>query len=277
VEEAEVAGIFGSESTPLPETSVTGRKPIGSGCFGGTEAARGESDMEPHGANPGRTPGPKGSDEEVVRHQRQAQLQDYVDGTLDDKVALRLHLDAQRIPDLQSDLDDFREFFGALDAAPRAEPGADFDRTVIESIPIEFYASAPRKPHRIMIFGDSEESVPMRSLGWIQRASIALLLADLCVVAFGRTPLATPFATVGRWIASGLHGLADFSRTTPVFDTVAASLATGYDAFHEFVSATATGQPSLMAPVILLALAASSTALRGVQRRRESFLAGTSH
>ncbi len=222
------------------------------------------------------SPGEMPPDAEAIRRSWQDSLQDYVDGTLDEKKALRLHLDAQRIEALQRDLDEMRELFSALDRTPRAEPGADFDQAVLEGLPYEFYASAPRRPQRVLIFADADASAVTRGLGYGQRLSIILLLLDLGVLAFGRTIVARPFVAVAAWLGGGVEALVDSTASWGFLHSVALATASGYSALQSFVSSTATGQASIWIPLTLVSIVVTTTLLARVRLHREQAEVGAS-
>jgi anti-sigma factor RsiW len=204
-------------------------------------------------------------------------VQDYVDGTLDSKLALRMHLAAQRDPALQREIDETREMFQALQAVPPAQPSANFDRRVLRSVPLARYASAPRRSPRVLLLGDPTESTVMQALGWVQRLSSVWLGAYLLVAILGRTAVAEPVALLGRRLAEFFAQMADQSSGVGVLHAVAASLASGYDAFLHSFSRVATGQASFLWPATLISLAVLATVLRRVQHRKESPRAAAGH
>lgn len=69
----------------------------------------------------------------------------YVEGELDDKLALELVLVAEREPAVARALEQHRGFLSTLDRLGRAEPAPGFDDRILASVPYERYASAPRR------------------------------------------------------------------------------------------------------------------------------------
>lgn len=200
------------------------------------------------------------ADADAVRAQWQKHLQDYVDGTLDDELALRLHLDAQKIPALQADLDRMRALFSALDETPRAEPGPDFDRRVLEDLPYEFYASAPRRAPKVLLLGEENPTVLSRVLLWTQRTSLGLLALHLALWVLGGTPVLRPLASAGRWVGEGLRSFGSAEGGGNPMVGVVAFLSGIYDGVAASLGQMASGQGPLWLPSLALAVAVVSTA-----------------
>ena len=199
------------------------------------------------------------ADAEAIRAQWQKHLQDYVDGTLDDELALRLHLDAQKIPALQEDLEQMRALFSALDETPRAEPDPDFDRRVLEDLPYEFYASAPRRAPRVLLLGEENPTVLSRILLWAQRVSLGLMGLHLVLWALGGTPLVRQLAIAGRWVGEGLRSFGSSGGDGNPMVGVVAFLSGIYDGAAGSLGQMAAGQTPLWVPSLALAVAAIST------------------
>lgn len=118
-------------------------------------------------------------------------IQGYVDGTLEDKEALRMNLRAQADAALETRVDEMRGFFSALDAMPRDEPSAGFDAPILEKVPLERYRTAPRRRQPVIVIGDLAPSRLARTVQSMGKVSMAVGAAYLLTLGLiGVTALA---------------------------------------------------------------------------------------
>lgn len=155
-------------------------------------------------------------------------LQEYVDGTLDDKRALRLHLQAERDPALAAELAATRALFSALDGLERAEPSAAFDQAVLERVPLERYRSAPRRAPRALRIGDPSPTLAERTVRPFGRALLAGFAAWILVLVVGRTALQRVLDRGAESLAGRLAEWAASTEHTPILSGLVAGLARLY-------------------------------------------------
>lgn len=130
-----------------------------------------------------------------------ANVQDYVDGTMPRREAMRFYLLVQRDAGLAAEVERYRAILQALDSEPREDPSARFaDATILASIPFEHYRSAPRRGE----LWPGLERVPFLAR-WLHRTRRAALAA---AAAYGLVLL-----TSHSFLAAGM---ARFSRATQV-------------------------------------------------------------
>lgn len=157
-------------------------------------------------------------------------LQAYVDGTLDEKRALRLHLRAQADADLGRQLEQTRALFAALDAMPVQEPSSGFDEAVLATVPLERYRSAPRRADRVLVIGDLAPSAWARALQRAGRGALAAAAAYVLVLVIGRSALQEGVSSLARAVDAGLADMASSVRSVPVLAELVGALGRGYDA-----------------------------------------------
>jgi anti-sigma factor RsiW len=173
----------------------------------------------------------QGSDGQMNRAQEfEPHVQDYVEGTLDAKQALRLHLRAQADPVIAEELARTRAFFAALDAMPREEPPVDFDARVLASVPFEYYRSAPQRPATVLVLGDLAPAawwVALRRAGRGAMATAAAYVLALVVANSALRDLATSFAaSIDRMLDAAVQGTA----SNPALSGLVSGLERAYDA-----------------------------------------------
>lgn len=209
---------------------------------------------------------------EGQRAQYRALLQDYVDGTLDDKAALRLHLFAERDDVIASELAAMREFFAGLDAARTEEPSPGFDDRVLAAIPYEKYATAPRLPERVLVVGDDSVPLPVRLLAPLRHGLTAVAAGYVLFLAVSHSALRDGAVGLARWTGAGLSSLAARTQEVPVLSDVVGFVARTYDAGTSWLAsvATTTGE-GILTFVLGLALGAMVLGFHlGVRRRGDA-------
>lgn len=195
-----------------------------------------------------------------------ALVDSYVDGTLDEKSALRLHLAAQKDPALAAELERTRAFFSALEAAPVAEPSARFDAAVLSRLPLERYATAPRKAPRTLVLGATEETVAERAARPLGRGLLAGAVAYVLVLLVGRSALQSGLTRGAAVVDDALADLATRTATTPVLSDLVVGVDRVYDAIASGVAAAAVWMgPSLA--TVLFGLLLGATVLWPLARR----------
>jgi hypothetical protein len=183
----------------------------------------------------------------------------YVDGTLDDKTALRLGLAAEKSPELKAEIERARSFHAALASMPVEAPAGSFDERVLTSVPYQRYASAPRRSPIVVVLGELTPSPVQRAVQRLGGAVSAVAAAWLLAVALGSTAWQAHVAAAGARIGAGLQGWAVSMDGTAVIGPVARILSAAYDAaFGAFGSVAGTmglGLTIFVSGVLLGALA----------------------
>jgi anti-sigma factor RsiW len=190
----------------------------------------------------------RNEDHGQLRAYWRARLQDYVDGTLPEKQALRLHLFVQEDPVLAAELAETRGLFRALDQIPRQIPGPDFDAEVLERVPHERYASSPRRPDRVLVLGEERPVLPVAVGRSLRRAAFTAVIAWGLVVAVSHSFLQRTVVLATSWLGEQLAALAARTESVPVLSSVVGLMHRGYDAL---VAATGTVSGLLGGGVLL--------------------------
>lgn len=157
-------------------------------------------------------------------------LQEYVDRTLEEKEALRLHLRAQADAGLAARLDATRSFFAALDGMERAEPSPSFDARILASLPLEHYRSAPRRSAPVLVLGDLAPSawwVALRSAG---RGAMAIAGAYLLTLVVANSALQSVISAAALRVDHALTAAAQRTDAAGPWSSLVGALARGYDA-----------------------------------------------
>lgn len=157
-------------------------------------------------------------------------LQEYVDGTLEAKEALRLHLRTQADAGLAAELDATRSFFTALDGLPRAEPGPDFDARVLAAIPLEHYRSAPRRAPAVLVIGDLAPAMWWVALRRAGRGAVATAAAYLLVLVVANSALQSGISSLALTIDRALASAVERTASSDALSPLVSALARGYDA-----------------------------------------------
>ena len=179
-----------------------------------------------------------------------AQVQEYVDGTMPRRDAVRFYLLVQREPALAAEVELYRGIAAALAAEPRQEPSARLDdAAILRTIPYEHYRSAPQRPSLWPML----ERVPPLAR-WLRRTrSVALATAAAYGLALlaGHSVLAAGLRRFCLAIQSQLSEWASASNGTPVLAPVLDALARGHDAWMSLIA----GLDSLVGtPLLTLAI-----------------------
>jgi anti-sigma factor RsiW len=157
-------------------------------------------------------------------------LDAYVDGTLDDKEALRLAVAAEQSPELKAEIERVRGFHAALSVMPVSEPGSEFDHRVLESVPLDRYAAAPRRRPLVVALGEWAPSPVQRLAERLGSALSAAALAWVLAVALGSTAWQAQVSAAGGWIGGQLQSWSAAAAGTAVVGPVARILSAAYDA-----------------------------------------------
>ena len=195
----------------------------------------------------------------------------YVDGTLDDKQALRLHLRAQADPVVEERLRSTRAFFEALESMPRDEPGEEFDAAVLARVPLDRYASAPRRRPPVIVIGDLAPSRLARTVRSMGRLSIAVTAAYLLTLAVAGTQVGSVVASGADRVAATLQSWAAASESVPVLGALVGVLGSIHRAVPASVGGLADEVGLHGATVVLgLVLGVAVLVAATAQRRRRA-------
>ena len=164
-------------------------------------------------------------------------LQAYLDGTLPRKEAVKLFLYAEKHSDLQAELDQYRELFSSLDAAPVEEPSPLFDERVLARIPYEKYETAPRRALPVLTIGAEAPSLLARLLRPMRNGLSAAAAAYVLFLVVSHSFLAKTVADAAAVLGEGLGRLAAGTNDVPVVSVLVGSLARAYDAVTSSVAA----------------------------------------
>ena len=154
----------------------------------------------------------------------------FVDGTLDEKTALRLGLAAEKSPELRAEIDRARAFHAALSSIPVEAPSGTFDERILASVPYQRYASAPRRSPIVVALGELTPSPVQRLVHRLGGALSAVAAAWLLAVALGSTAWQAQVAAAGTRVGAGLQGWASATEGSAVIGPVARILSATYDA-----------------------------------------------
>ncbi len=169
-----------------------------------------------------------------------ARIQDYLDDTLPRQEAVEFFLYAQKHPELQAELDSYRELVTQLQEMPHAQPGADFDTPVLASLPLERYESKPRLAERVLVIGDEQPTLVQRTAGRVSRGMLAVSAAYVLFLAVSHSFLAQTATKLAGAVGDSLHAAAARTQTVPVLSTVVDLSARGYDAVVASVASIET-------------------------------------
>ena len=197
----------------------------------------------------------------------------YVDGTLDEKDALRLTVAAEKSPELKVALERARDFHAALATMPVAEPGDGFDAPVLESVPLARYATAPRRRPLVVALGEWAPSPVQRAVERLGGALSALAVAWVLAVALGSTAWQAQVSSAGVSIGATLRGWAESGSA---LGPVARILSGAYDAsFGALGSVAGTLGPGLT--IFLLGAVVGAAVFALAARRRSSVRDRSAH
>lgn len=199
----------------------------------------------------------------------QDRIQDYLDDRLPRREAVAFFLFAQEHPELQAELEAYREIVAALEASPRAEPSAGFDAAVLAKVPLDHYRNAPRLPRPVLVLGDLAPSAVFRAVRSLRRGAAAVAAAYVLALIVSHSFLAESAARVSTALGSGLGSLADRAQGVPVLSSIVGSVAWLYDAGTDLVSTVgATVGQGTLTVVLGILLGVSAWALVYGARRR---------
>jgi hypothetical protein len=162
-----------------------------------------------------------------------AQVQDYVDGTMSRRDAVRFYLLVQREPALAAEVEQFRAITAALSAEARAEPSARLnDAAILRSVPLEHYRNAPSRRLWPVI-----ERVPFlaRWLRRTRRVALAAAVAYGLVLLAGHSYLANALQSIATATRARLSEWAAASADVPVLAQVLDAAAWAFDALARLV------------------------------------------
>jgi len=109
----------------------------------------------------------------------QAQLQDYLDGTLPRGLSLELFLHVRKCDVCRGQLEEMRALIGRLESLPPIPPPPGFDERVLAAIPLEAYRRMePLRRDRVPVFLE-ESFLPAFVRSPLTRAGGAVLAALL--------------------------------------------------------------------------------------------------
>ena len=202
-------------------------------------------------------------------------IQAYVDGTLDEKSALRLHLRAQADPEVEVRLREAREFFAELDAMPRQEPSIGFDAAILASVPLERYRTAPRKRPAVLVLDDFAPSRLVRTLQSMGRMAVATTTAYVLTLVLAGTQVGRLVADGAAWVESALASTAANTESVPLVGSVVAGLGSVYRTAQDGVARVSEAIGVHGATMVLgVLLGVVVVALIAAHRRREALGAG---
>lgn len=198
-------------------------------------------------------------------------VQDYVDGALDAKEALRLHLRAQADAGLAAELAATRSFFTALDRLPRVEPAAGFDARVLASIPLDHYRSAPRRGPAVLVIGDLAPAMWWVALRRAGRGAMATAAAYLLVLVVANSAMQSGISQLALSVDRALAAAAERTASSDALSPLVSGLARGYDAVVGVAAAVADTVGPQMA-VFGLGAVIAAIALAGLSARQRRHL-----
>lgn len=184
----------------------------------------------------------------------EARMQDYVEGTLEHKQALHLHLRSVSDPVLAAELDATRSFFAALDGLPRAEPSTDFDARVLASVPLGHYASAPRRALPVLVIGDLAPAAWWVALRRAGHGAIAAVAAYFLVLVIANSTLQSGISKVAGSIDRALADAVERTASSAALSPLVGAVARGYDALTSAGAHVATAMGPALAVFVVGAL-----------------------
>jgi anti-sigma factor RsiW len=200
----------------------------------------------------------------------------YVDGTLEDKDALRLTVAAEQSAELRTAIEGARGFHAALSAMPVESPAPGFDSRVLESVPLSRYASAPRRRPLFVALGEWAPSPVQRFMERLGSALSAVAAAWVLALALGSTAWQAQVSSAGAWIGSQLQAWSLAAEGTAIVGPVARTLSGAYDASLGALGSLA-GTLGLGLTIFLLGAAVGVALLFFAIRRRSIVRDGGAH
>lgn len=191
----------------------------------------------------------------------------YADGSLEDRDALRLRLAAESSAELREAIREASAFHAALAAMPAQAPGPDFDARVMATIPLERYASAPRRRTVSITLGQLAPSFVQRWVVRLGKGLSALAAAWVVALAVGSTALQAQISAGAAGLGARLQHWAEQSTGTPVLAQLAAALSGAYDASHGALGSVA-GALGLGLTIFVIGALVGALALWMAARRR---------
>jgi anti-sigma factor RsiW len=201
-------------------------------------------------------------------------IDSYVDGTLDDKDALRLTVAAEKSAELRAEVERARGFHAALSAMPVEAPAGDFETRVLQSVPLDRYATAPRRRSIAVALGEWAPSPVQRLVERLGGAVSAVAAAWVLAVSLGSTAWQGQVSSAGAWISSQLQAWSQASEGIAVLGPVARMMSGAYDAGFGALGSVA-GTLGLGLTIFILG-AACGLALLSFTIRRRSVARGRS-
>jgi anti-sigma factor RsiW len=199
-------------------------------------------------------------------------LQRYLDGDLSNREATRIFLLAEKDPKLARELAEYRQLFNLLDQDPRDEPSPAMDARVMQAVPYERYASAPRRALPVLILGSKMPGFLVRSLGLFRSGVVALMVAYSLFLLVSHSFLQRTVGGGALALRDALDRWAENTVHVPVFSHVVSFLASAYDASISFVARLSEtwGAPAVtLALGLLLAALVLAVASRGRRGLRD--------
>ena len=191
----------------------------------------------------------------------------YVDGTLDDKDALRLRLAAERSELLQAEISRTRSFHGALLAMPVEVPATGFETRILDSVPLARYASAPRRSPIVVALGELAPTFVQRLVVRLGQGLSALAVAWVMALVVGSTALQGQISAGAAALGMRLQLWAESSSGSPGLAQLAAGISASYDACFGALGSMA-GVIGLGMTIFLLGAALGGIGLWAAARRR---------
>jgi hypothetical protein len=196
-------------------------------------------------------------------------VQDYVDGTMSRRDAVEFYLLARKEERLRQEVDAYKALHAALDQMSIEEPSANFDAAILNSVPIERYRSAPRKPERVLVLGELREAIVERVFRRVRRPLLAGATAYALVLLVGHSFLARSVRQMAVQLDSWLADAVARSAEIPVLSSVVLGARGLYDAVSSAVGFSSALFGEAGATVLLgLALGALVVGVAQSVRRR---------
>jgi hypothetical protein len=205
-----------------------------------------------------------------------ARVDEYVDGTLGDKDALRLRLAAEKSDELREEIAQLREFHAALGAMAVESPGPGFEAPILESVPLDRYASAPRRNPIVVALGEWAPSPLQRVAHRLGKGLSALAAAWILALIVSSTALQGPISGASLRLGEQLRAWADASAGNSVLHPVARLFSAAYDASFG-VLGSMDGALGLGLTIFLLGALVGGLAFGLAARRRAAVRGRTTH
>jgi anti-sigma factor RsiW len=191
----------------------------------------------------------------------------YVDGTLNDKDALRLRLAAERSELLRAEINQTRSLHEALRAMPVEIPADGFETRILDSVPLARYASAPRRFPLVVALGELAPSFVQRWVVRLGKGLSALAGAWIMALVVGSTAFQGQISAGAAALGVRLQLWATASTGTPILEPLAAGISASYDACFGALGSM-TGAIGLGMTIFLLGAALGGIGLWAAARRR---------